>query len=120
MAKSNGEEKANNLQTIANPQTSPEFVESGWMHYSKKEYFRAEADFKKALDLSGDDPDTLYALALTYQASGRKQDAVRAFERVVDLLKSAPEEDVVRSHMLARLANAHINRIKTGDWQMEA
>lgn len=102
------------------PQTAEEFIESGWQHYSKKEYYRAEADFQKALDLDPNNPDTVYALGMTYQASGRQAEAIRTFEKTIQMLESAEENDFVRAHMMTRLANGHINRMKTGDWNLDA
>lgn len=103
------------------PETADALVESGWRHYSKKEYYRAEADFQKALEVTPDHPDTLYALGMTQQASGRSPDAIETFEKVIRILEQADEGqkiDPVRAHMMARLARGHINRIKTGDWQL--
>lgn len=100
------------------PQTAEELVESGWSHFSKKEYYRAEADFQKALELSPDHIDTLYALAMTFQNSGRQQEAIHTFEKVINGLPQLEEADKVRAHMLGRLAQGHINRIKTGDWNL--
>lgn len=107
------------METAA-PQTEDEFVKSGWEHYSKKEYYRAEADFQKALDISPNNPDTLYALGMTYQASGRQPEAIRTFEKTIQVLENAGENDFVRAHMMTRLARGHINRIKTGDWNLGA
>jgi len=104
--------------TASLPQSAEEFVQSGWNHYSKKEYYRAEADFQKALELSPDHIDTLYALAMTFQTSGRQQEAIHTFERVLKGLAQLEEVDKVRAHMLGRLAQGHINRIKTGDWKL--
>jgi len=100
------------------PQTYDDFYKSGWSHYSKKEYYRAEADFQKSLELSPDNADSFYALAMTYQASGRQQEAVQTFEKTIKALNSAEDDDKVRAHMLTRLAQGHINRIKTGDWNL--
>lgn len=100
------------------PETAEDFVKSGWSHYSKKEYYRAEADFQKALELSPNHIDTLYALAMTFQTSGRQQEAIHTFERVLKELPQLEEADKVRAHMLGRLAKGHINRIKTGDWNL--
>jgi tetratricopeptide (TPR) repeat protein len=101
------------------PKTADEFTQRGWDHYTKKEFFRAENDFFKALELSPQNPDILYALGMTLQASGRSQDAIAQFEKLIILLQEPAEEDQVRARMLVRLARGHINRIKTGDWHLE-
>ena len=116
MAKQNDKAKVSEAVAPDNPQTAHEFIESGWTHYSKKEYFRAETDFQKALDFDPRDVDTQYALAMTLMASARPQEATGAFEKVLSLLKDVQEKDMVRAHMLGRLAQGHINRIQTGDW----
>lgn len=102
----------------AEPQTGEDYVERGWRHYSKKEFYRAEADFRKALDMNADTIDTLYALGMTLQASGRPPEAVQTFEKVIELLKDAPPTDNARALMLTRLSHGHINRMKTGDWNL--
>lgn len=101
------------------PQNEEEYVQSGWNHYTKKEYYRAEADFKKALEISPDNVDTLYALGMALQASGRQPEAIQTFEKVIKMLEDPGDENFVRAHMLTRLALGHINRIKTGDWKLE-
>lgn len=102
-----------------NQQNEGDLIQSGWNHYSKKEYYRAEADFRKALEISPDNVDTIYALGMTLQASGRQPEAVQTFEKVIEILKDPNNQDFVRAHMLTRLAQNHINRMKTGEWNPE-
>ena len=116
MAKQNNTAKVSEPDAPHSPQTAHEFIESGWTHYSQKEYFRAESDFQKALEFDPRDADTQYALAMTLMASARPQEATSAFEKVLSLLQDVPDQDMVRAHMLSRLAQGHINRIQTGDW----
>lgn len=116
MAKQNDTVKSSESVAPSDPQTAHDFIESGWTHYSKKEYFRAESDFQKALGFDPSDVDTQYALAMTLMASARPQEATTAFEKVLSLLRDVQEKDAVRAHMLGRLAQGHINRIQTGDW----
>jgi tetratricopeptide (TPR) repeat protein len=104
---------------IIDPVTADDFFARGWAHYSKKEYFRAESDFRKALELTPNHPDGMFGLAQALQASGRPQDAVEAYEKLIRLLENNPAPgDIVRYHMLARLARGHVNFIKTGDWSL--
>ena len=119
MAKETGEEKAIDPTEQSTQRTADELVESGWGHYSKKEFFRAEADFQKALEITPENADTMYALAMTQQASGRSPEAIHTFEKVIDLLEKTKEKDPVRALMLTRLARGHISRMKTGDWKLE-
>lgn len=116
MARRNTQAKASEPEVVANPQSAIEFVESGWNHYSKKEYSQAELDFQKALELEPDNADTQYALAMTLMADARSDEAVKAFEKVISMLPALESKDPVRAHMLNRLAMGHINRIQTGDW----
>jgi tetratricopeptide (TPR) repeat protein len=99
--------------------TAEQLFESGWVHYSKKEFYRAEADFRKSLEITPGNADAMYALGMTVSASGRYEDAVAIFEKAIELLQQVKEEDWVRANMLTRLARGHINRIKTGDWHLE-
>jgi tetratricopeptide (TPR) repeat protein len=119
MAKKSGADQPRQNPIVENPTNAAEFAERGWSHYSKKEFFRAEADFRKSLEISPNQPDYLYALGMTLQASGRPQDAVQSFERVIQLIDNPSEENRVRFYMLTRLAKGHINRIKTGEWRLD-
>ncbi len=119
MAKEIGEQKA---IEPTQPSTSPDadaLIESGWRHYSNKEYYRAEEDFKKALDLIPDSADTMYALGMTLQAAGRTDEAISAFGKVFPLLDAFRAENPARALMLNRLVHGHINYMRTGDWSLE-
>ncbi|NLG97884.1 MAG: tetratricopeptide repeat protein [Chloroflexi bacterium] len=108
-------------ETITRPKTSSEFIRQGWSHYSNKEYYRAEDSFRKALDLTPDDPDTLYALAMTLFSSGRKQESIPVYRKVIEVLNRDPDQEKGnRETMLIRMAYGHINFIETGQWRMEA
>lgn len=107
-------------ETDTRPKTSSEFIRRGWRHYSNKEYYLAENDFRKALDLTPDDPDTLYALAMTLFNSGRKQESIPVYRKVIETLRSDPDQEKDnRETMLIRMANGHIHFIETGQWRME-
>jgi tetratricopeptide (TPR) repeat protein len=115
-----GAKKNSETVPFVDPKSAEEFTQRGWDHYTKKEYFRAETDFRKALDIKPEHYDASYALAMTLDASGRQQEAIAEFEKVIDLLKEPGDEDIVRAHMLVRLARGHISRIKTGEWNLGA
>src|SRR5512133_1301538 len=97
MAKQVGEERAVEPTEPSTPKTVDELIETGWNHYSKKEYYRAEADFQKALEDQPENADTMYAMGMSQQASGRTQEAIRTFEKVIQLLENRKVEDPVRS-----------------------
>jgi tetratricopeptide (TPR) repeat protein len=118
MAKQAGENRADEPIEPSTPKAADELIASGWHHYSNKEYYRAEADFQKALENQPENADTMYALGMAQQASGRTQEAIRTFEKVIELLEQRKAEDPVRSLMLTRLSHGHINRMKTGDWDL--
>jgi tetratricopeptide (TPR) repeat protein len=100
-----------------NPQTAGEYAERGWLYYSKDDYTKAEADFRKALETEPKNADTLFALALNFKASGSPQQAIHTFEEVITALPAV--EDSTRAHMLERLVHGHINQLKQGDWNLE-
>lgn len=105
---------------IENPQTAEEFAQRGWQNYSAKEFAKAEADYRRAIDLAPDNPDFLYGLGMTLAAAGKSQDATATFASVIQCLKSNEDDsNRVRNIMLTRLASGHINRIKTGEWRLE-
>ncbi len=120
MAKQIGEERAIEPTEPSTPRPADALIESGWSHYSKKEYYRAEEEFKKAIDIEPDNVDTIYALAMSQQASGHSPEAIDTFEKVIRILEANKVEDPVRSLMLTRLALRHISRMKTGDWKLDA
>lgn len=119
MAKETSSERTVEPTRPTDPDSADQLVESGWKRYSNKEFFRAEEDFQKALKLTPDNVDTMYALGMTQQASGRLQDAIQTFENVIHLLEVYKEKDPVRALMLTRLAHGHINRMNTGDWKIQ-
>ncbi len=120
MAKQIGEAKAIEPTEPAAPRPADALIESGWSHYSKQEFSQAEEDFRKAADLEPENLDTLYALGMSQQADGRKEPAIATFETVIQQLEARKAEDPVRFLMLTRLAHGHINRMKTGDWKLQA
>jgi len=55
------------------------------MSYGEKQMFEeAEAEFKKALSLSGDDTETMSAMAYAYGAAGRLNDARLILNQLID------------------------------------
>lgn len=115
-------DQSQNLEptSSASSQTAEQLFETGWQHYSKKEYYRAEADFQKSLELSPGNGDVMYGLGMAVSASGRREEAIKIFEKAIELFEqNKNDEDRVRGTMLTHLARGHINRIRTGDWRLE-
>jgi tetratricopeptide (TPR) repeat protein len=100
-----------------NPQTPAELTNRGWLYYARKEYGRAEADLRRALESNPDEVETLYPLGLTLKAAGSSKEAVEVFHKVVDLAGTIPNP--VRANMVRRIAIGHINEIETGNWNLE-
>jgi tetratricopeptide (TPR) repeat protein len=99
------------------PQTNEELVDRGWLFYGRQNYDRALDDFSKALTKDPENPDVIYALGLSYKASGAKQKAIETFEKV--LLYMDRYKDPVEGRMLQRLIHGHINQLTGGDWNLE-
>ena len=100
-----------------NPQSAQDFTSRGWLYYTRQEYKQAQTDFRRALELKPEDPDILYALGMSLAAGGDLVEAQQVFEKTLTALDAI--SDRVRAHMLHRLASGHINRIRTGDWNLE-
>jgi tetratricopeptide (TPR) repeat protein len=100
--------------------TYEDYFREGWsLHSSKKDEDAAEEDFRKALALNPKSVDAYFGLGLVLKAQDRRQDAIQAFQEVVDLLNSGTVEDRSRMQMLRRLAIGHMNQLRTGDWDLE-
>ncbi len=107
---------------VVNPTTAEDFLKRGWAYHARQRYTEAEADFRKALELSPDDTEILYALGLCLKRQDRKDEAVEAFQRVLHLLEEREPEDEsakVRAGMLRRLTLGHVNELTKGDWDLE-
>ena len=96
--------------------TQADFAERGWLYLSHKNYDRSVADFRQVVATDPGDMDSWYGLGLALKASGSKEQALEAFERVLALISKV--EDHQRASVLSRLAKGHINQIKTGDWNL--
>ncbi len=100
-----------------NPQSAQDFTSRGWLYYTQGEYGKSQSDFRRALEMKPDDADILYALGMALAAGGDPVEAEHIFEKTLLALDAL--SDRVRASMLRRLANGHINRIRTGDWNLE-
>ena len=100
-----------------NPVDNDELVQRGWLYYGKHNFVKALDDFSNALIKDPDNPDIIFALGLTYKASGTAQKAIETFEKA--LLHLDKYQDGVEARMLQRLIHGHINQLKNGDWNLE-
>jgi tetratricopeptide (TPR) repeat protein len=100
--------------------TYEDYYREGWsLHGIKKDEDAAEENFRQAIALNPKSVEAYYGLGLVLKAQDRRQEAIRAFRQVVDLLDADTVEDRIRSQMLRRLSIGHINQMKTGDWDLE-
>jgi len=110
------EQTTNSLQR----KTYEDYYRDGWtLHGSKKDEDAAEENFRQAIALNPKSVDAYYGLGLVLKAQDRRQEAIPAFQKVVDLLEANPIEDRIRSQMLRRLSIGQMNQMKTGDWDLE-
>ena len=101
-----------------NPNSAEAHSNLGWGYYGQHQYDEATKAFRQALTLDGNLLDAHYGLALTLKEAGAGPEAVAEFETVVKL---APQDsNAVRGQMLTRLAKGHINRITSGNWNLDA
>ena len=104
---------------MGEPSTGAEFLRRGMANYARKQFESAEADLRKASILDNSNIDTFYCLGMVYKAMDRKNEAVEAFEQVLNLIRTDDEVDKTKKDMLRRLARGHINEITLGDWNLE-
>jgi len=105
--------------TIIDPTTSEDFCRRGTAYYARKEYERAVNDFKTAISLDRNMVDAYYGLGIVLKASDQREEAIKAFGVVVDLVAINNEKGKVTAAMLRRLALGHVNELKEGDWNLE-
>ncbi len=101
------------------PSTVEEFQRRGMAYYARKQFSEAEVDLKRAISLDENNIDAFYSLGMVLKAINRKDDAVAAFNQVLNLLKAKPEASTTKYDMLRRLALGHINEMTQGDWNLE-
>ena len=63
----------------------------GWIYYNKKEYDRAEAYYKEALDVNPTFINALLGLGRTYLARGKISDSIQTLEKTADMYPQIPE-----------------------------
>ena len=104
---------------ITNPTTAQEFHRRGTAYYARKLYDLAVGDFKQAIALDDNMVDAHYSLGMVLKAIGRKEEAVAAFQKVVDLVTPEVGSGKVSADMLRKLALGHKNELTQGDWNLE-
>jgi tetratricopeptide (TPR) repeat protein len=105
--------------TLRNVTTGDEYFKRGVAYYARKQYESSEKDLRTAIALDADQIDAYYYLGMVLKAALKNQDAIQSFEKVLDLLSQTRMKNYDRQSMLRRLTQAHINFMKTGDWDLE-
>jgi tetratricopeptide (TPR) repeat protein len=108
-----------NTQSPQNPQNYSDYYREGWLLHSDGKQEQAETAIRKALALQPEAVDGHYVLGLILKTQGRNREAVETFEKTLELLERGLVQDATRKAMLRRLTKGHINRIQTGDWNLE-
>jgi tetratricopeptide (TPR) repeat protein len=98
--------------------STSEFIKQGWEFKTNGKFDDAEASFRKAISADPSSVEAYYGLSLTLKSQDRRQDSIAGFEKVLELIDLG-SEDRVRGEMLRRLALAHINQLRSGDWNLE-
>ena len=92
-------------------------MQTGWSLYGNGQYAEACEILQEAYAQFPDDIEVLYALAMAFKKSGRKQEAINMFQKVLDHLDLL--EDNTRRSMLHRLIVGHLNHLERGTWDLE-
>ena len=100
------------------PTPTAEYINKGWEFKASGKFDDAETNFRKAISLDPSSVEAYYGLSLTLKAQDRRQESIAGFEKVLELIDLGME-DHVRGEMLRRLALAHINQLRSGDWALE-
>jgi len=108
----------NSTSEQRNTGNASEFVSKGWEQKSSGKLDDAEASFRKAISIEPGSVEAFYGLALIYKIQDRRQESIKSFEKVIDLIDDH-FEDKVRGQMLQRLSKGHINQMSGGDWNLE-
>ena len=95
-----------------------EDVREGWVLKAAGKADDAEAKFRKAISVNPESVEAHYGLALALKLQGRRQESIKSFERVIELVEG-DFPDHVRGSMLRRLSLGHINQLSSGDWNLE-
>jgi tetratricopeptide (TPR) repeat protein len=96
------------------------YLRRGYAFYGIGQYEKANEDLRQAFDLDSTSVDGVYGLGMSLKALGKKEEAVVAFTKAIELIDREIISDKSRARILRRLALGHINEIKTGDWNLEA
>jgi tetratricopeptide (TPR) repeat protein len=100
------------------PQTMADYIKRGYAYHARKDFGKADEDFRKAISMDASSSEAYYALGLNLKVQGRNEEALKAFQQALDYMNKLEEQDSVRAHMLSRITKGHINQLSTGDWDL--
>lgn len=105
----------NPAQTETAPQTAEDYYQRAWRSHVKGDQNGAEQDFQQAVSTDSQSVEAYYGLGVTLKTEGRKEPALQAFEKALELINAGGlQEDRIRATMLRHLAEWHINMLKSG------
>jgi len=105
--------------TYPAPQAASDYINRGYLYYSKDRLAEAEADFREAIALDTSDVNAYYGLGMTLKSQKKNDESAQTFQKVISLVEAGTVEDKIKATMLRRLALGHINEIQQGDWNLE-
>jgi len=97
------------------PKTADDFLQRGWTLHVQGDYTRAEADFRKALDMNADAPEATYALGMSLKIQGKQKESVEYFQKTIELVEAGHlNDDPGRGTMLRHMSESHIVLMESG------
>lgn len=92
-------EKAFNTALGLKPELAPAYVGLGNIYLLKKDFEKATTALEKANSLQPNAPETLFALGQAYEGSGRKPEAIQAFNQFLQLNPPEPFRSQAQDHL---------------------
>jgi tetratricopeptide (TPR) repeat protein len=89
-----------------------------WRLYGQGKPLEAAEALERGLREAPGEIEILYALGLSLKHSGQAERALRIFRQIVEVASRRSAQ--VRTLMLRRLAQGHVNMLERGAWDLEA
>lgn len=108
-------DKQDPAEPIVDPKTADDFLQRGWTLHVQGEYTRAEADFRKALDMNANSPEATYAIGMSLKIQGKQKESVEYFQKTIELVEAGQLNDNPgRATMLRHMSESHIVLMESG------
>jgi tetratricopeptide (TPR) repeat protein len=101
------------------PKTAEDFSHRGMAYYARKAYAEAEKDLRQAIALDAKEIEGHYRLGMVLKALDKKDEAIKEFKIVIELLDAQTDLPPAKYEMLRRLSLGYVNEISHGDWNLE-